>query len=208
MTSAALITFTTALFAVINPFGSTAIFIGMVTGHSAAERRSIAIRASIAVAVILLTSIWAGEYVLRLFDVGIPGLETAGGIMITLIALSMLQNNANPVNDSTDGSSAAPKQDIAIVPLAMPVIAGPGSIVTVIVNTHLYHGVESNLKMSLVSIAIAGIVCVCLLSSKAIAKALGTNGMNILTKFMGMVLLAIAMGMLTEGLKGLLPGLA
>jgi multiple antibiotic resistance protein len=87
-------------------------------------------------------------------------------------------------------------------------VAGPGAIVTVIVNTHQHHGIQSNLQMSAVCAGMAGLICVCFLASGLITRALGTRGMDILTKFMGMLLLAIAAGMLASGIKGLLPGLA
>lgn len=153
----AIIAFATALFAILNPIGGVAIFSGMVADRTEAERRSIAIRAGIAIGVILVVTVWAGEFVLGFFGIGIPSLRVAGGIMITLISLSMLQSNQSAIHDSKNGGRAfASEQDIAVVPLAMPMISGPGAIVTVIVNTHHYTGIESNLEMSAVCVAIAG----------------------------------------------------
>ena len=209
MNTAALITFATAMFAIMNPIGSVAIFMGMVTDRTEAERRSIAIRSAIAIAVILVGTVWAGEFVLGLFGVGIPSLQAAGGVMIVLIAFSMLQSSQSPIHDSKDGAeAAAAKQDIAVVPLAMPMVAGPGSIVTVIVNTHQHRGIESNLEMSAVCSLMAVLIGACFLAAGPIARVLGGKGMDILTKFMGLVLLSIAIGMLASGIKGLLPGLA
>jgi multiple antibiotic resistance protein len=209
MNTAELITFATAMFAIMNPIGSVAIFMGMVADRTEAERRSIAIRSAIAIAVILVGTVWVGEFVLRLFGVGIPSLQAAGGIMIALIALSMLHSSPSPIHD-TKGGAEAPSagQDIAVVPLAMPMVAGPGSIVTVIVNTHQYRGIESNLKMSAVLAVMAILIGTCFLAAGPIGRVLGGKGLDILTKFMGLVLLAIAMGMLASGIKGLLPGLA
>ncbi len=209
MNTDALITFATAMFAILNPIGSVAIFSSLVADRSAADRRSIAIRGCIAIAVILVASVWAGEYTLKLFGVGIPSLQVAGGVMIAMISLSMMQSSQSEIHDTKDGAEApASKPDIAVVPLAMPMVAGPGSIVTVIVNTHKHHGIQSNLEMSAVCVALAGVLCVCFLASGLITRILGTKGLDILTKFMGMVLLAIAVGMIASGVKGLLPGLA
>jgi multiple antibiotic resistance protein len=205
----ALITFATAMFAILNPIGAVAIFAGLTGDRSEADRRSIAIRCGIAVAVILVGSVWTGEFVLGLFGVGIPSLQAAGGLMISLIALSMLQSNQSPIHDTKSGVEAsASEQDIAVVPLAMPMVAGPGAIVTVIVNTHQHRGIESNLEMSAVCVVMAVLIGACFLASGLVTRVLGTRGMDILTKFMGMVLLAIAFGMLASGIKGLLPGLA
>lgn len=209
MNTAALTTFATAMFAIMNPIGSVAIFMGMVADRTEAERRSIAIRSAIAIAVILVGTVWAGEFVLGLFGVGIPNLQAAGGIMIALIAVSMLQSRQSPIHDAKDGAEApAAGQDIAVVPLAMPMVAGPGSIVTVIVNTHQHRGIESNLEMSAVCAVMAVLIGACFLAAGPIGRVLGGKGIDILTKFMGLVLLAIAMGMLASGVKGLLPGLA
>jgi multiple antibiotic resistance protein len=207
--TAALITFATAMFAIMNPIGSVAIFMGMVTDRTEAERRSIAIRSAIAIAVILVGTVWAGEFVLGLFGVGIPSLQAAGGVMIVLIAFSMLQSSQSPIHNSKGGAeAAAAKQDIAVVPLAMPMVAGPGAIVTVILNTHQHRGIESNLEMSAVCVVMAVLIGACFLAAGLIARVLGGKGMDILTKFMGLVLLSIAIGMLASGIKGLLPGLA
>ena len=209
MNTDALIIFATAMFAILNPIGSVAIFSGMVADRSAADRRSIAIRCSIAIAVILVVTVWAGEFVLKLFGVGIPSLQVAGGLMIMLISLSMLQSSQSAIHDTKNNEeTAASEQDIAIVPLAMPMIAGPGAMVTVIVNTHQHKGVAANLEMSVVCAVLAAILGIGLLAAGPITRILGTKGMDVVTKLMGMILMAIAAGMLAAGLKGLLPGLA
>ena len=148
-----------------------------------------------------------GEFVLKVFAIEIPSLQAAGGVIISWIAISMLQSSQSAIHDTKDGAKAS-GQDIAIVPLAMPMVAGPGAIVTVIVTTHQHPGIVSNLEISAVCAVMAGAICVCFLSAGLIERVLGVRGMDILTKFMGMVLLAIAIGMLTTGMKGLLPGLA
>ena len=87
-------------------------------------------------------------------------------------------------------------------------VAGPGAIATLIVNTHKYQGFDSNIKMSVVCLGMSTIVGICFLSVGQLTRLLGTAGMSIVTKFMGMILLAIAVGMLASGVKELLPGLA
>jgi multiple antibiotic resistance protein len=209
MNTDALVTFATAMFAILNPIGNVAIFAGMVADRLAADRRSIAIRCSIAVAVILVVTVWAGEFVLKLFGVVIFSLQVAGGLMIMLISLSMLQSRQSAIHDAKNNEeTAASEQDIAIVPLAMPMIAGPGAMVTVIVTTHQHKSVAANLEMSVVCAVLAAILGIGLLAAGPITRILGTKGMDVVTKFMGMILMAIAAGMLAAGVKGLLPGLA
>jgi multiple antibiotic resistance protein len=211
MDHAAIITFATAMFTILNPVGGVAIFTGMVADRSKADRRLIAIKCSMAVAVILVGSVWMGEYVLKLFGLNIPSLQTAGGLIIAAISLSMLSSKQSPIHDTGNSDVApgpGPDQGIAVVPLAMPVIAGPGAIATILVTTHQHQGIEANVIMSLICAGLAGAVCICFLGSDLVERALGENGMRVLTKFMGMILLAIAISMFASGAKGLLPGLA
>lgn len=209
MDKQALIQFATAIFAILNPIGCVAIFAGLVAGRSKADQRATAIKCSIAVAVILIGSAWAGEVVMKFFGISVSSLQVAGGLMIAMISVSMLNSRQSPIHDSkTDDSSSGPEPDIAVVPLAMPIVAGPGAIVTVIVTSHKHSGVASHVEMTIVCAVMAGLMCICFLGSGLISKILGKKGMEILTKFMGMLLLAIAAGMLADGVKGLLPGLA
>ena len=217
MDKSALVTFATAMFTILNPIGNVAIFAGMVADRSSASRRATAIKCALAVSVILVATVWIGEFVLHLFGVKIPSLQVAGGVMIALIALSMLHSRQSAIHDTKhskpDDKTTAVNadtggEDIALVPLAMPIIAGPGAMVTVIVNSHQYTGVTANVEMSIVCLAMAAIICIGFLSAGWITRLLGEKGMDIVTKLMGMVLLAIAASMLAEGIQGLLPGLA
>jgi multiple antibiotic resistance protein len=133
--------------------------------------------------------------------------------MIASIALSMLHSKQSAIHDTKKSEQTpAAKQDIAVVPLAIPMIAGPGAMVTVIVNTHQHSGIGANLAMSAVcaamDAAMDAVLCMGFLTAGPITRVLGTKGMDIVTKLMGMVLLAIAAGMLAAGAKGLLPSLA
>lgn len=205
----ALATFAAAMFTILNPIGNTALFAGIVSDRSDAERRAIAIRCTIAIAVILIVTLWIGECILAFFGVSIPSLETAGGLIIALIAMSMLHSRQSGMHTAGEPhEDPAAQQSVAVVPLAMPIVAGPGAITTVIVNTHKYQGFDSNLKMSLVCLGVSVIVGICFLSVGPITRLLGAAGMSIVTKFMGIILLAIAVGMFASGAKGLLPGLA
>lgn len=209
MDNNALITFATAMFTILNPIGNVAIFAGMVSGFSADQRRKTAIKCGIAVALILVATVWIGEAVLKFFGVEIPSLQVAGGLMIASIALSMLHSKQSGIKNTKQADAPpAPEADIAVVPLAMPMIAGPGAMVTVIVNTHQNVGIGANLAMSAVCAAMAALICIGFLSAGPITRLLGAKGMDIVTKLMGVVLLAIAVGMLAAGVKGLLPGLA
>ena len=205
MTSVQLTTFATAMFTILNPIGNTALFAGLVTVP--AERRPVAIKCALAICVILVGSIWAGEAVLGFFGVSISSLEGAGGLLIAMIGLSMLHSKQSEMHSTGEDESTSAKA-IAIVPLAMPIVAGPGAIATVIIYTHKYSGVTSNLEMSAVCIGMAVLICICFMCVGLITRLLGVAGIKIVTKFMGLILLAIAIGMIGSAAKALLPGLA
>lgn len=204
--------FTASILTILNPIGNTAIFGSMMGGRPHTTQRAVAIKCALAVAVILIGTIWVGEYVLALFGVSLPALEAAGGVIIAMIALSMLKSKQSEVHstgtDDTSADDAGAGESVAVVPLAMPMVAGPGAIATVLVNTHTHDGLQNNLLLSAVCFVGAVSIAVCFLLSGFLVRALGPSGMSIVTKFMGMILLAIALAMLASGLKELLPGLA
>lgn len=207
MSPESLLAFATAMFTILNPIGNTALFAGMVADRSTSERHKITATATLAVAVILIGTIWLGEEILEFFGVSIPGLQTAGGLIIALIGVSMLHSRQSGIHSSGEGAEPAEDESIAIVPLAMPIVAGPGAIATLIVNTHKYHGFQNNLEMSMVCAGLSLVIGLCFLAVDPITRWLGNAGINIVTKFMGLILLSVAMGMFAEGVKGLLPGL-
>jgi multiple antibiotic resistance protein len=209
MTFNELVTFATAMVTILNPIGNTALFAGLVSERSEGERRAIAWRCTLAVVVILVVSIWLGAAVLHGFGVSVASLEAAGGLVIALIAVSMLHSRQSGIHASGEGQETpAPTESIAIVPLAMPIVAGPGAIATVIVNAHKYQGLEDRLGMTVICIVVSGMIGLAFSFVGPITRLLGTAGISVVTKFMGLILLAIAMGMLANGAKGLLPGLA
>jgi multiple antibiotic resistance protein len=210
MSSDTLATFAAAMFSILNPIGGAALFSGMVADRSGVERRAIAVKCGLAVAVILVVTVWAGEGVLRFFGVSIPSLEAAGGLIIASIGLSMLRSRPNDIHASEDRREGAGEgESIAVVPLAMPIVAGPGAMVTVLVYTHRHHGIGNNVELSLVCVTMAALVAGCFfLSVGPITRVLGGSGLDVVTKLLGLMLLAIAIGMLATGAKGLLPGLA
>ncbi len=180
----------------------------MVAGRPTAEQHAIAVRCTIAVAVILVVTVWLGEQILNFFGIAVASLEAAGGLVIAAVAMSMLYSKPGGIHGSGVSDEDDSAQSIAVVPLAMPLVAGPGAIATVIVNTQKHQGIEVNVAMTLVCLALSVVLAVCLLSSGPITRLLGKAGLNLVTKFMGLILLAIAMEMMASGVKGLLPGMA
>jgi multiple antibiotic resistance protein len=176
MTNIGLITFATAMFTILNPIGNTAVFAGMVSGRSKADQQAIALRCAFAVAVILVVTVWLGEEILKLFGVEVASLEAAGGLIIGLVAMSMLYIKRDGIHGSGLKDDGDPAGSIAVVPLAMPLVAGPGAIATVIVNTKTNQGFDANLIMSLVCVGMSVVLVGSFLSAGVITRLLGPAG--------------------------------
>lgn len=205
---AALASFIAALFSMMNPIGNLGVFASMTADRNESESRSVAWACASAVAITLLIVTWSGPLLLDFFGITVEMLRTAGGLIVLLIGLNMLFNNSSHKHSPEEIKDAASRDSIAVVPLAIPMVAGPGTMATVLVAAEQHASVLNKFEISLV-IGVFSLLCGLLFSFAApIAKWLGASGMGVVTRVMGMILAAIAVGMLTQGLKSLLPGLA
>lgn len=209
MTTAQLITFTIAMLAITNPIGNLAIFASLTGDKTPQEKKKTAFTAGLAIIIILIIVTWTGDLLLRAFGIDIGSFETAGGVIIALMGISMLHAKPSPIHHSKDDQDdAMNKTSVAVVPIAIPIVAGPGAITTIVVNTHHYHTIDDKLVISGICIVIALILWIAFYFSGPVSRVLGQSGINIVTRIMGIVLASIAFGMITSGLKDLLPGLA
>ncbi len=202
--------FATALFTITNPLGSTALFASMTADLDAAEQRATARQSALAIAIVLLVVLWAGHYLLKFFGITVPALETAGGIIVLGLGLSMLHNQKSPQSHSKEEHAAAEKKDsIAVVPVAIPIVAGPGAITAVLLHSGKIGGhLMTMVGLSAVCVSFGVLFWLCFRYAGKISALVGVNGIAIVTRIMGMVLAAIACTMIANGLKDLLPGLA
>ena len=209
MSKAELITFAIAMLAITNPIGNLAIFASLTGSASLAEKKKTAFVAGVAITIILIVVTWTGGLLLRAFGIDIASFETAGGIIIALMGISMLHAKTSPIHHSPEEhEDAKTKDSVAVVPIAIPIVAGPGAITTIIVITHKYGTLEDKGLISIVCLGIAVLLWICFYFSAPVSRVLGVSGVNIVTRIMGIILTAIAFGMLTNGLKSLMPGLA
>jgi multiple antibiotic resistance protein len=206
--SSELLRFAAALFAIMNPLGNTAIFLSVTAGRSPAERTRIARTTVVAVLITLLVTAALGERILALFGISIGAFRTAGGLIILLIALAMLHARQSGVQHSaqeeTDGQQ---KDDPAVFPLAIPVIAGPGAMATVILYGEHARGIGGALAVGTVIVLMCGVLLITLRAAGRLSSLLGPTGMNVLTRLMGMILAAIAVEMIAAGAAELFPQL-
>ncbi len=196
--------FFAALFAIMNPIGNIPIFLSVTEGRSSVERGRIALTASAAVAVILVLCVLIGSALLNVFAISIGGLRAAGGLIVLSIAYSLL--NAKPSGIHHDASDAVPQDDPAVYPLAMPLLAGPGAISTVIVFAHGARGAEGYAGLIGAIAVMAVLLFLGMRLALPASRLLGEAGMNVITRIMGIILSAIAVQMIFSGARALMQG--
>lgn len=205
METSIMASFFVALISVVNPIGALPMFIALTTNLSETQRKSMVRVCSIAVAVTLIVSLFIGERILNFFGISIASFTVGGGILIFSMATSMI--NAKDVEskltqDEVDDDEI---REIGIVPLAIPLLAGPGAISTTIIYA---QKLDSPVDWALsVPIILASVVCIyiVLINADRISRKVGTLGVNVTTRIMGLILLAMSVQMITHGLANILP---
>lgn len=197
-----------ALLVIVNPIGTMPIFLSLTHRHAVADKKRIARIASISVAVILTLSALLGEYLLGFFGITIASFKVGGAILILLIAISMM--HAAPSGERQtpeEAKEAEDKESIAVVPLALPLLSGPGAISTTIIYAaqspsfaHLGGVIACCLLVAIVTWLALG-------AATPIGARLGKTGINIVIRIMGLLLAAVAVEIFAGGIVVLLPGL-
>ncbi|WP_299614459.1 MarC family protein [uncultured Tateyamaria sp.] len=204
--TAFLITAFVTMFVVIDPIGLAPLFVALTQGVPERQRRAIAVRACAIGMIILIVFALFGEAVLGFIGISMPAFRVAGGILLFLTALDMLFERRTKRRE--DQSEDTDHEDPSVFPLAIPLISGPGSIASVILLTGQKPGVEG---LALVLAITALVLCVCFvlfLASSLLERALGKTGITVVTRLLGMLLAALSVQFVLDGLRnfGLMPG--
>ncbi|MBK0326862.1 MarC family protein [Rhodobacteraceae bacterium F11138] len=202
MDTSFLITAFVTLFVVIDPIGLAPLFMAMTQDIAASRRRAIAIRACLTSVVILMVFAAFGEAVLNFVGISMPAFQVAGGILLFLTALDMLferrtKRREGQVEDAEEDEGPDP----SVFPLAIPLIAGPGSIATVILLAGQKPGIEGLALVSGIMIAVVALVFILFSLSGVLGRALGKTGTNVVTRLLGMLLAALATQFVLDGLR-------
>jgi multiple antibiotic resistance protein len=196
------------LLAIINPIGLLPVFVSLTSHQNEAERNHTAKVANVAVVVILLITMLAGQHILNLFSISLSAFRIAGGTLIAIIAMSMLQGKLSEVKrNQEEDREASAMESVAVVPLALPLMAGPGAISSVIVFAAGHNNFANFIGMS-ITIVLLGLVSFGLFRmAPIIFKYLGKTGINVITRLMGLLMLSLGIEVIAAGIKGLFPTL-
>ena len=201
--------FFAGLLAILNPIGVIPVFINLTQNQTAVERHHTAFTAAVTVGVVLAVALLAGERILNFFGISVASFQVGGGILILLNSLSMLQAKMGPTRQTEEeAQETAEKEQVAVVPLGVPLTAGPGAISTVILYGHK-PALFGRYIILLVGIAVVSvIVWACFRLAPLSSRALSRTGINIVTRIMGLIMAAIGIEFIAAGLRVLLPVLA
>jgi len=196
----------TSIFFIVNPLGAAPVFLAVTAGQSSAERRKTALKSALVATGVLITFALAGQLIFKLFGITMGAFRVAGGILLLRVALDMLHGHASRTKSTEeDHLAAAEKDDVAITPLGVPQLAGPGAIATV---TMLMSEKLPLWRVApvLASVLLVGLITYfVLLGAAPLQRLLGETGGRILTKLMGLLLAAVAVQFMAQGVRELLP---
>jgi multiple antibiotic resistance protein len=191
-----------ALLAITNPLGAVPVFLVLTEGASSSERSRAALRAAVAVVVILGLVSVAGRALLAAFGISMPALQAAGGLVVLLMGLEMLHGTPTKVQHDQDAES---RHEQILVPLAMPLMAGPGAITTVL-TLSARAGAWRDLAILLGAVVVVGVsILAVFLSANRLGAVIGTRGQRILLRFMGLILAAVGAEVLLSGVYTYVP---
>ena len=198
-----------ALFSVMNPLGTVPVFVGLTHEHTKKERTKVAFKTSINVLIILLISFFMGKYILNFFGISINSLKIAGGLIITSSGFALLTGQFTKhkgMKKKSVEEDIESRTEISMTPLALPMIAGPGTISLLITYNQEYSGWDNILTILIAIVFSTGLIFYILHSSFMIVKILGASGINALSRIIGFIVIALGIEFIVSATTSVLKG--
>jgi len=196
-----------SLLTILTPFSVLPVYVTLTADLPDAVRRHALHRTLATVLVTLLFFQWTGMYLFRILGIELPSFQIAGGLIIASMAWSMLHANPSRIQTTrSEGEESLEKEDFSIVPLAIPMLSGPGSITTVILLSQQQKDIVGDISLTLLIVLATAILYPVFRLAHPIFDRLGVTGTRILTRIMGMLLLAIAIEFIVHGIRTVLDG--
>ncbi|MEK7757987.1 MAG: MarC family protein [Pseudomonadota bacterium] len=195
-----------SLLTILTPFSVLPVYVSLTAGMPDAARKRALFKTLGTVLATLLFFQWTGMYLFRILGVELPSFQIAGGLIIASMAWSMLHANPSRIQTTrTEDEESLEKEDFSVVPLAIPMLSGPGAITTVILLSQQQQHIEGDLSLSALILLATLILYPVFRLAHPIFERLGVTGTRILTRVMGMLLLAIAIEFVVQGIINSLP---
>jgi multiple antibiotic resistance protein len=191
------ITVFTGFFAIMNPIANIPVFLGLVGDQDKESKRNIAKTASITAFIIVVSSVILGKYIFQLFGITIPAFKITGGILIFYVGFEMLMSKKSSIHNQDNSEQ---DNSVAISPLAIPILAGPGTIITAMNNVTEGSYIHIMIVITIFALMIL-LTYMAFNVSDIIVKKLGKNIITVIGKIMGLILAIMGTGMVVEGIK-------
>jgi multiple antibiotic resistance protein len=199
--------FIATLTAVLDPFLAVPIFLGVTAARDARSRQRLANAVTLTVFAVLAGAAVFGEALLKLLGASLPAFQVGGGLVLLLMALAMLNAQAGGMRQSRAEAEELESGELTgVVPLAVPLLAGPGAIGTTIIAAQAGGVAHTSALVGCIAL-VCLVLCGVLRLADAVGQRMGTTGLNIATRLLGLLLAAIAIETMADGLKVLFPGL-
>lgn len=189
-----------ALFSVCNPISNLPVFMGLTQKYSSKAKTKTALWAAINVFITLTISFFVGEYILKFFGITIDVLRIAGGLLICMAGFSLLSGEVSKQTE-TEETTVESNENVAMTPLAIPLMAGPGAMSFLIAKANEYPEVSDKIMIILAVLAVAISIFAIFQSGNIISKFLGVSGMTTISKIIGFLVLAIGIQYIVTSLE-------
>jgi multiple antibiotic resistance protein len=195
-----------SVFSIVDPFAAVPVFLALVGSQPRHALARTALRASATCFVVLSVFALAGNFIFSFFGITLPAFKIAGGILLFGVGLEMMRAKRSDTRTTNEEErDAESKEDVGLIPLGLPLLSGPGAIATVMVLVGKAKNVPERVSLFAVIAAVSLITFLVLRSAAVVSRVLGTTGMNVIGRVMGLILSAVAMQFVLDGLHEAFP---
>lgn len=189
---------TIAMIAIVDPIGCLPLFLSLTGQHKKINKKNVVKMTAITVFIILVTSLFLGDKILNMFGITMPSFQICGGILLLIMAISMMLGKHQMIDSGQSGKSD--KELIAFVPLSIPLLAGPGAMSNMIIAAHQAPNFINQSFLILPCLAISLLIWITLSFAENISRVIGAIGTKIITRVMGLLLGSMAIEFITRGI--------
>ncbi|QDC79639.1 MarC family protein [Candidatus Methylopumilus universalis] len=189
---------TIALIAIVDPIGCLPLFLSLTGQHKKINKKNVVKMTAITVFIILVTSLFLGDKILNMFGISMPSFQICGGILLLIMAISMMLGKHQVIESGQNGKSD--KDLIAFVPLSIPLLAGPGAMSNMIIAAHQAPNLINQSLLILPCLAVSLLIWLTLSFAENISRVIGAIGTKIITRVMGLLLGSMAIEFITRGI--------
>jgi multiple antibiotic resistance protein len=193
-----------ALLVILDPIGTAAIFVGITPRDSEARRRSQAIRATVISAVVLVSFAFLGELLLRAMDISVPAFQIAGGLLLFVLAFDMVMQRPSGLRatEAERTEAEASDDDVSVFPLAIPLIAGPGAMTSVVLLRGRAGSDPTEVLAVMAALTAALLIMlVCLVAAGTMTRIVGKTGTHVIGRVLGVILAALSAQLVIDGIR-------